>query len=171
MEKEPTEDRARRGGRASRYGELVAMLPDVRAMLEGGMTEKEAADEAGFAWSTWSRYKRVHPEFAEFVRGCRAKPAEEVKGALYRSALGHTVKVRKAMKLKTVEYEGGKRSREHEDLVEYTEDVYFPPNVTAGIFLLTNWLPGEYARDARAAQLREREISLKEQRAEDGDWS
>ncbi|MEG2934623.1 MAG: hypothetical protein RR842_13690 [Gordonibacter sp.] len=159
-----------KGGRTSRYNELMGMLPLVRMKLEEGMTEKEVCRDIGFAWSTWSRYKVDHAEFAKFIKDARKQPSDEVRAALFTSALGHTHLVQRAMKVKRIEYKDGKRLSETEDVIHYTEEQYFPPNVTAGIFLLTNWRPDEYARDAAALKLKERELGLKEKRAEEEAW-
>ena len=146
------------------------MLPYVRAKLEEGLTEKEVAADCGVSWSTWSRIKRSHPEFAAEVKAARDKPAGKVKQSMYESAVGYTRKVRRHMKCRRIEYENGRRVLEEEQLVPYEDEVYFPPNVTAGIFLLTNWRPGDYARDAAANRLREREIEIKERKAAEEDW-
>lgn len=159
-----------RAGRKSRYDELKQLLPFVREKLESGMTEKEVAKEIGFAWSTWSKYKVQHPEFADFVKDCREKPAGKIRESMFLSALGRKVKVRKAMKTKTIDYEDGKRLQEREEVTFYDEEVYVPPNITAGIFLLTNWSPGEYARDAAALDIRKQELELKKKQAEKDDW-
>lgn len=154
----------------SRYSELQQLLPYVREKLESGMTEKEVAKDIGFAWSTWSKYKKQHREFSDFVASCREKPADQVRASMFSSALGRTVKVKKAMKVKTIEYKDGKRLREHEEVVLYDEESYIPPNVTAGIFLLTNWKPQEYARDAAALTVRKQELELKKKQVEKDDW-
>ena len=42
-----------------------------------------------------------------------------------------TKTLKKAMKVKTVEYENGKKIREIEEIVPYDEEIYIPPNTTA----------------------------------------
>lgn len=156
--------------RKTRYDDLMKMLPYIRAKLEEGLPEKRVAEDAGVAWSTWSRVKRQHPEFAAEIKSAREKPAGKVKESMYESAVGYTRKVKRHMKCRRIEYENGRRVLEEEQLVPYEDEVYYPPNVTAGIFLLTNWMPSDYARDAAANRLREREIEIKEKKAAEDDW-
>ena len=58
---------------------------------------------------------------------------------MFKSALGFSYKVKKAMKLKTVEYEDGKRKKEVERIEYYDEEVYVPPSIASAQFLLKNW--------------------------------
>ena len=50
--------------------------------------------------------------------------------------------------------------REWEEMVEYEESVYYPPDTTAGIFLLKNW--ANYMNEPRAMEIRKKELELKE---------
>ena len=87
---------------------------------------------------------------------------------MVKSALGFTRKVKKYEKLKRVEYEDGRKLREYEDMVEYEEEVYFKPDTTAAIFLLKNW--ADYANEPIAMKLREKEIEIQKQRADNAEW-
>ena len=61
--------------------------------------------------------------------------------ALHRRALGYTVKVRKAFKLKKPVIEDGKKIAEEEVLETTEEDVHVPADTKAVIFWLTNRIP------------------------------
>lgn len=54
-------------------------------------------------------------------------------------------------------------------MVEYEEEVYFKPDITAGIFLLKNW--ANYMNEPRALELRKEEIELQRQKIENSEWS
>ena len=53
-------------------------------------------------------------------------------------------------------------------MVEYNEIRYFPPDTTAGIFLLKNW--AEYMNEPATIKLREKEVLLKEKQIEYNNW-
>ena len=87
---------------------------------------------------------------------------------MLRSAMGFTRKVKRYEKLKSVEYEDGRKLREYEDLVEIEEEMYFKPDVTAGIFMLKNW--ANYANEPLAIKLREEELKLQLHKVENAEW-
>lgn len=61
---------------------------------------------------------------------------------------------------------GGKK--EWEEMVEYNEVRYFPPDTTASIFLLKNW--AGYMNEPATIKLREKEVLLKEKQIEYNNW-
>jgi hypothetical protein len=77
-------------------------------------------------------------------------------------------KVKKHVKLKRIEYENGKKLSEYEEMVEYEEEVYYPPDTTAGIFLLKNW--GNYMNEPRAMEIRKQELELREKQMKANNW-
>ena len=77
--------------------------------------------------------------------------------------------VKKYEKVKRCTYENGKKANEWEEMVEYEEEVYFKPDITAGIFLLKNW--ANYMNEPRALELRKEEIELQRQKIENSEWS
>lgn len=81
---------------------------------------------------------------------------------MFKSACGFERKVIKHAKVKHCLYDQGRKVDEWEELVEYEDTVYFPPDTTAGIFLLKNW--ADYMNEPRAMDIRRREIELKERK-------
>ena len=80
---------------------------------------------------------------------------------MYTSACGYERKVKKYAKVKRCMYnEYGKKAEEWEEMVEYEETIYYPPDTTAGIFLLKNW--AKYMNEPAAMEIRKKEIELKE---------
>ena len=63
--------------------------------------------------------------------------------AIYKKAIGYSVKLTKKIKLKRVDYdpETGKKLREYEELADATDESYVPPDLKAGTFWLKNRQP------------------------------
>lgn len=102
------------------------------------------------------------------VKKYREPAVEKLENTMFKSAQGYTRKVKKYQKVKHTVYEDGKKAEEWEEMVEYEEEVYYPPDTTSGIFLLKNW--GGYMNEPRAMDLRRREVELKEKQAENNMW-
>ena len=87
---------------------------------------------------------------------------------MFTSAKGFERKVKRYMKVKCCEYENGKKLREWEDVKEYEETVYYPPDTTAGIFLLKNW--ASYMNEPAAMSIRKKEVELREKQIDANLW-
>lgn len=96
------------------------------------------------------------------IKKYRQPAVDELEATMFNSAKGFERKVKKYAKVKRVLYDEmtGKKTEEYEEMVEYEESVYFPPDTTAGIFLLKNW--ADYMNEPRAMDIRKRELELKE---------
>lgn len=96
------------------------------------------------------------------VKKYRQPAVDKLEATMFNSATGYERKVKKYAKLKHVLYDEstGKKSEEYEEMVEYEETQYYPPDTTAGIFLLKNW--ADYMNEPRAMDIRKRELELKE---------
>lgn len=99
------------------------------------------------------------------IKKYRQPAVDELEATMFMSAKGFERKVKKYAKLKRVLYDEmtGKKSSEYEEMVEYEETQYYPPDTTAGIFLLKNW--ADYMNEPRAMEIRKREVELKEKQA------
>jgi hypothetical protein len=104
----------------------------------------------------------------DVIKKCREPAVENLENTMYTSACGYERKVKKYTKVKRTEYENGKKSLEYEEMVEYEETQYFPPDTTAGIFLLKNW--AKYMNEPATVDLRKKEIELKEKQVEANSW-
>lgn len=96
----------------------------------------------------------------DVIKKAREPAVEMLENTMFQSANGYVRKVKKYAKLKRVMYDNGKKAEEWEEMAEYEEEVYYPPDTTAGIFLLKNW--GDYMNEPRAMEIRKREVELKE---------
>lgn len=130
-----------------------------KTLLYQMMREDREADESGAGQSTG---------LMDSVKNGRDQAIEKIECTMFNSACGFTRKVKKHAKVKRTIYDNGKKAEEWEEMVEYEDEVYYPPDATSGIFLLKNW--AKYANEPVTNDLRRREIELKEKQAEANSW-
>lgn len=94
------------------------------------------------------------------IKKNRAPAVNKLENTMFKAGCGYTRKVKKYIKVKSADYKDGKKIYEWEDVKEVEEEVYYPPDMTACIFLLKNW--GKYMNEPRLMELRKKEIDLKE---------
>lgn len=158
-------------GRKSKAGKIEQRWNEIVEWLKAGRTEKWCARKLEIGYSTWNKYKKEIPGFAEMIKENRKEPVEELEDSIFKRATGFTVTVRKAMKVKTVEYENGKRLMETERMEYYDEDEYFPPETTAAIFLLKHWAKDKgYTSDPQMLEIKKQELQIKQEAAEKDNW-
>jgi len=138
----------------------------IEKLAKQGKSNRQIAKELGISESTF--YANMDAKTNDTLKKGRKEIIEKLENTMLRSAYGFTKTVTKHAKLKRVEYEECKKVREWEDVVEYEEDIYFKPDVTAGIFMLKNW--GGYANEPEALKLREVELKIQQQRADNAEW-
>lgn len=104
------------------------------------------------------------------VKKGKAVAVERIEDAMFNSAIGYTRIGKKYYKVKRIEYDPvtGKKVSEYEEVVEVAEEVYYPPDNTAGIFLLKNW--GKYTNEPATIDLRKQELELKKKHMESMEW-
>lgn len=104
------------------------------------------------------------------VKKGKAVAVERIEDAMFNSAIGYTRIAKKYHKVKRIEYDPvtGKKLYEAEEIVEVAEEVYYPPDNTAGIFLLKNW--GKYTNEPATIDLRKQELELKKKHIENMEW-
>lgn len=108
-------------------------------------TDAELAGRMGITRSTLARWKKDNSDISDAISRGRtdARACVEVEETLFRRATGYTVPVKKAMKVKTVQYDEttGRRISETEEIVEAIEEQHVPADVGAIRFYLTNRAP------------------------------
>jgi hypothetical protein len=102
------------------------------------------------------------------IKKCREPAVENLENTMYKTACGYERKVKRYAKLKQVKYKDGKKVKEWEEMVEYEETIYYPPDTTAGIFLLKNW--AKYMNEPKTIEIREKELELKEKQVNSEIW-
>ena len=103
------------------------------------------------------------------IKKLREPLVEELENTMYKSACGYERTVKKYTKVKRCMYnEHGKKAEEWEEMVEYEETQYFPPDTTAGIFLLKNW--AGYMNEPATVGIRKKELELREKQVDAQTW-
>lgn len=162
---------SKKAGRKSAYEQKIKpRLSEIKKWLEKGVTEKSIAKKLGISYSTFNKYKVEKTEFAELCKN-RGKCVDDIENSMFEAAIGGKQTLKKVMKVKHVEYENGKRLKEYETLEPYEEEVYFPPNTTAGIYLLKHWGKDKgYTNDPATLRLKREEFEHKKEIDEMNNW-
>lgn len=124
--------------------------PDGLLRIEGwardGLTEEQIAKNIGVSRSTLSDYKVKYPDILRAIKNSKEVVDREVENALFNKATGYTVKLKKPMKVRHVEYDevSGRKVAEYERIEYIEEEVHVPADTTAQIFWLKNRKPNEW---------------------------
>lgn len=129
------------------------LKPEKLILLTGwardGLTDEQIAKNIGISTGRLYEWKKQYREINEALKEGKEVADREIENALYLSAKGHTAKVKKAIKVKTVRQDGSKKIEEEH--IEYIEDeIYIPPNTTAQIYWLKNRKPNEWREKPQA---------------------
>lgn len=124
--------------------------PDGLLRIEGwardGLTEEQIAKNMGVSRSTLSDYKVKYPDILRAIKNSKEVADREVENALFNKATGYTVKLKKPMKVRHVEYDeaSGRKVAEYDRIEYIEEEVHVPADTTAQIFWLKNRKPNEW---------------------------
>jgi len=141
-------------------------LDKITEMSSEGLTQEQIANSLGVNYRTLKRYIEEEEELRKAIDSGREVAIKEVENAMFNSAIGGKVTVKKGMKVKKVIYENGRKKGEVETVEPYDEEVYVKPDTQAGIFLLKNWAKDRYSADPIMHDLKRREVELKEKLAD-----
>lgn len=141
-------------------------LTQIREMAEQGVSQNQMAQTLKINLRTFEKYISEEEDLRKAVYSGREVAIKEVENALYKSAIGEKVIVKKGMKVKKIVYENGKKKGEVETVEPYEEEMYVKPDTQAGIFLLKNWAKDRYSQDPQMLELKKREQELKERQAD-----
>jgi hypothetical protein len=93
---------------------------------------------------TYYRWMNTFSEFSDAIKRGKAPVDVQVENALLKSALGHTVTLKKPIKVKVEKQLAGK-GKIVEERIEYAEEeVYIPPQAVSQIFWLKNRRPDKW---------------------------
>ena len=150
---------------------VLEHMEEIKEWISQGMTMATIAKAIGVSKTTL--YKHIADSeqglnSLDAIKKYREPLVEELENTMYKSACGYERKVKKYAKVKRCMYDNGKKAEEWEEMVEYEETQYFPPDTTAGIFLLKNW--GNYMNEPRAMEFRAKELELKEKQVDATTW-
>jgi len=107
-------------------------------------TEEDLAEFFEKGLATISRWKVRHAEFREALKRGKILADMGVAERMHESAEGFEWDEQQAIKLKTVEYENGKRVRESERVEIVTVHRVKPPDTMAGMYWLNNRQGGKW---------------------------
>ena len=114
----------------------------LRAWARDGMINTEIIKKMDISENTLYLWKQKYPQIEEALRQGKEVVDIFVENALFKKAMGYTVLVEKAFKVKEVIYnDNGKRLKETEKIVNATEEVHIPADTTAQIYWLKNRKP------------------------------
>ena len=149
---------------------IEANLDNIEQWTRDGLTMKQIADNLGISDRTLYRYKSdTDSQLSQTIKNGRQVAVEQLENTMFTSACGFERTVKKYTKVKRIMYnEHGKKAEEWEEMVEYEETQYFPPDTTAGIFLLKNW--ASYMNEPAAMNIRKKELELREKQVEATTW-
>jgi len=136
QEKKPTN---KPKGRPSKYKSEFKIQAYKLTLL--GAIDKELADFFNVSESTLNLWKLKHPSFSESIKNGKIIADAEVVSSLNDRANGAEWTEQQAFKLKTVEYNNGKRVKETERVEVVDVMRKAPPDTTAQIFWLKNRQP------------------------------
>lgn len=148
---------------------IEANLDNIEKWTSNGLTMKQIAANLGISDRTLYRHKLSEgSHLSQSIKNGRQVAVEQLENSMYNSALGYERTVKKYVKVKHCIYDNGKKAEEWEEMVEVEDTQYFPPDTTAGIFLLKNW--GNYMNEPRAMEYRKKELELQEKKVDATLW-
>lgn len=159
-------------GRKNVYDEKIRpRFADIAEWVKNGATERNIAKNLGIAYSTFNKYKVEKGELTELLKINREVTVDNIENAMYESAIGGKITVKKYAKCKHTEYDHGRKVHEYETMEPYEEEMYIPPNTTAGIYLLKHWGKTRgYTNDPLTLDIKKEELQLKKEIAENNNW-
>lgn len=121
-------------------------LVRIQGWARDGLIDKEIAHNMHIGESTLRQWKNKFPEIENALRTGKDSADRIVENALYKSAIGYTVKVKKPVRIRRVDYDPvtGKKTAEIDTWQAVEEEVYVAPQVTAQIFWLKNRKPEQW---------------------------
>lgn len=126
------------------------------------MTVRQIATKLGVGKTTFYKYVEQYPELAAALENGKTILVDDLKSALKRRALGYDYE-----ETTTKETWSEKDGQKTETT---TVCKHMPPDLGSIHLLLKNLDPDWHNDDAKTLELRERELKIKEQRAEAEAW-
>lgn len=113
------------------------------AWARDGLTQAEIAHNCGCSLSTLKEWMKKYPAISEALSRAREAADIIVENALFKSANGYTVELKKTFKLKEIKFDPstGRKIAEREYLETGVEEVHIPANEKAQEFWLKNRKP------------------------------
>lgn len=119
-------------------------LTRIEGWARSGLSDEQISHNMGITTSTFYAWENKFSEITEAIKKGKAPVDIAVENALLKSALGYTVKVKKAVKIREERQKVGEGKIVTERIEYVDEEVYIPPSNAAQIFWLKNRMPDRW---------------------------
>ena len=126
------------------------------------MTVRQIAAKLGVSKTTLYNYSKKHPELEAALAGGKAGLVDDLRNAIKRRALGYEYE-------ETTVKESDSEKNGHE-IVTTTVKKHMPPDLGSIHLLLKNLDPDWHDADYTTIKQREKELEIKERKAEAAEW-
>lgn len=134
----------------SKYEKFIQPnLEVISGFSKKGVSEEKIAKHFNISYSTFRKYKSEHEELKAALEFGEVEANAVLSGVLFDVAKGFYKEIKKPIKIKKSEYKDGKKVREWEEIEYVLEHVYYPPNVPAISFWLTNHESERYSKNPK----------------------
>jgi len=116
----------------------------IEGWASDGLTNEQIAKNIGICRDTLNEWCKKFPVISDAIKKGRRPACVEVENAMFKSALGYTVTIRKPVKIKTKKQLSGKGTIEEEHIEYVEEEVHVPANTLAQIYILKNRRPDKW---------------------------
>ena len=112
----------------------------IQGWARDGLTDEQIAKNMGISRSTLNAWREKYSDISDTLKEGKEVADRIVENALYKSAQGYMVTVKKPIKIHVIEYASGtgRKKREYDKIVQGEEEQWIPGQVTAQIFWLKN---------------------------------
>ena len=110
----------------------------MQGWARNGLTDEQIAHNMGITAKTLYEWKNKYSVICEALKESKEVADLQVENVLYKSAIGHKIKLKKPMKVRIEKSVPDKGKIVEEKVVYVDEETYIPPNVTAQIYWLKN---------------------------------
>lgn len=128
------------------------------------MTVRQIANKLGVSKSTLYRYAASHPELDKALQGGKDSLVDDLKNSIKKRALGYTWE--EVVQEKVMDEGSG-------EMVVVKEKVttkHVPPDLGSAHLLLKNLDPDWHDADQKTLAQRDRELEIKQQKADAAEW-
>lgn len=125
----------------------------VKGWARDGLIDEQIAHNMGIAYSTFREWVDKFPALSAALKEGKEPVDIQVENALFKSAIGYTVTLRKPIKVRTKKQLKDKGLIEEEHIEYAEEEVHIPAQTAAQIFWLKNRKPTQW-RDKRETEVK-----------------
>ena len=145
-------------------------LLKIQGWARDGLTDEQVAKNMGISRYTLNVWREKYSDISDALKEGKEVADRIVENALFKSAQGYMVKVKKPIKIHVIEYASGsgKKRKEYDKIVQSEEEQWIPGQVTAQIFWLKNRKPERW-RDKPVDETVDNNVTIKWEEAEFAD--